>query len=57
MVDGEETLDFYTEWLGSQFIRNSVHNGFPDTLVGLTDATGEHEFMTYDDGYCILRGG
>jgi len=55
MAGGEETLDFYTVWLGSQFIRNSVEG--PDTLVGLADVTGGHDFMTYDDHYCILRGG
>ena len=55
METGKETLDFYTVWLGSQYIRNSVAE--VDTLTGLRDAAGGDDFMTHGDRYCILRGG
>jgi len=50
----KETLDFYSVWLASEYIRNDVAN-LTDTLLILREANGGFDFMTYDDRQCPLR--
>jgi hypothetical protein len=51
---GTDTLNFYSEWLASEYLLGDVASA-GDTSLVLRDATGGHDFMTYDDRSCPLR--
>jgi len=51
---GGDPLDFYSEWLASEYVQNDVA-GMTDTLLLLQEAMGGFDFMTYDDSQCPLR--
>jgi len=57
MATGLETLSFYETWLASDYIDNEVGIVTVDSVPGLRDRVGGHDFMTHDDGECIIRGG
>ncbi|MFH1690063.1 MAG: FlgD immunoglobulin-like domain containing protein [Candidatus Eisenbacteria bacterium] len=48
-----ETLGFLSDWMGAEYL----FSGLDDTLPGLQDAAGGSDFMTYDDGACVLAEG
>ena len=48
-----ETRDFYTTWLASDYIANSFSTPY-DSMPTLRDAAGDYDFMTHDDGTCLL---
>ncbi len=48
-----ETLGFMSVWMATDY----VSSGLADTLPTLRDASGDHAFMTYDDGACVLAAG
>jgi hypothetical protein len=50
---GQETLDFQTAWLATEFLSDTAG----DTLMTLRDVAGGFDFMTYDDGECIVAAG
>ncbi len=51
LVSGSgETLDFYSEWLASDFVINTRM----DTMPGLRDYPGGYDFLTFDDGLTHL---
>jgi hypothetical protein len=52
--DWGETLNFYSEWLASEYLSDDVA-GLNDTLLLLREAPGGFDFLTYDDGECPLR--
>jgi len=54
---GDETLDFATTWLAIDYIQDSVGDVTVDSLPIVKDSPGGYDFMTNDDGECILRGG
>jgi hypothetical protein len=54
---GLETLNFYSTWLASQYIDDAVGMVTVDSVPGLLDAAGGHDFMTEGDRECILAGG
>jgi hypothetical protein len=43
--------------MASHYLDNSVGSVVVDSVPGLRDHAGGYDFMTYDDGQCILRGG
>lgn len=45
-----DTLDFYSEWLASDYFGYSGMT----FLLGVGEEPGGHDFMTYDDGECAL---
>ena len=53
MDTGRETLDFYTEWLASEYVQNSAGT-YEDTMPVIRDASGGFDFMTFDDRFCHL---
>ncbi len=59
METGKETLGFYTTWLASQYVANTIGT-LADTVPGLIDKVEETNpdfvFMNYDDGECVLAG-
>ena len=58
LMDTEkETMNFYTLWLASEYLDNAVGVVTVDSVPGLRDHAGDWDFMTHDDGECILRGG
>ena len=57
MTTGVETLSFYETWLASSYLDNSVGSVVVDSVPGLEDHAGDYDFMTHDDGQCIVRGG
>jgi hypothetical protein len=57
MQVGQETLNFYTTWLASDYLENAVGVITVDSVPGLLDHTGGHDFMTEGDAQCILAGG
>jgi hypothetical protein len=57
MSTGTETLSFYETWLASSYLDNTVGSVLVDSVPGLRDHAGDFDFMTYDDGECIVRGG
>jgi hypothetical protein len=57
MVDGKETLNFYSVWMASAFVANSMGVVTVDSVPGIQEAAGGWTFMDYDDGAAILRGG
>ena len=57
MAAGNETLDFVTTWLAVDYVQNGLGTPPADTLPIVKDNPGGNDFMTYDDGECILRGG
>jgi hypothetical protein len=57
VADGDETLFFYQQWMASDYLANAVGSVVVDSVPGLTDAAGGHDFMTHDDGACLLTGG
>ncbi len=48
---------FYTQWLASEFLDDGVGIVTVDSVPGLRNAAGGFDFMTHDDGECVLRGG
>ncbi|MCK5596892.1 MAG: hypothetical protein KAJ04_05550, partial [Candidatus Eisenbacteria sp.] len=50
---GEDMFGFYTEWLGSEYVRNNAGT-YEDTMPILRDAAGGFDFMTFDDRECHL---
>jgi hypothetical protein len=54
---GDETLSFYDTWLASNYISDAVGVVTVDSCPGIEDHAGGSDFMTYDDGSCMLRGG
>jgi hypothetical protein len=57
METGAETLGFYATWMASEYLDDQVGSVLADSTPGLRDHVGGYDFMTYDDGECILRGG
>jgi len=57
MVDGKETLNFYSVWMASQFVANSMGVVTVDSIPGIKEVAGGPTFMSHDDGQAILRGG
>jgi hypothetical protein len=57
MHSGDETLNFYTSWLASQYVADAVGVVTVDSVPGLEDHADGWDFMTHDDGSCIVRGG
>ncbi len=57
MVDGKETLSFYSVWMASAFVANSMGVVTVDSVPGIQEAAGGWTFMNYADGEAILRGG
>jgi len=53
---GRETLSFYETWLGTTYLDNSVGIITVDSLPTARDHSGGYDFMTHDDGECMLRG-
>ncbi|MCK4511046.1 hypothetical protein KAW64_04865, partial [bacterium] len=51
---GGDPLDFYSEWLASEYLQNAVAE-MTDTLLLLQEAVGGFDFMTYGDSQCPLR--
>jgi hypothetical protein len=54
---GNETLGFYTDWLATEYLDDAVGEATVDSVPGLRDFAGGFDFMTHDDGECVLRGG
>ncbi|HYW69207.1 MAG TPA: T9SS type A sorting domain-containing protein, partial [bacterium] len=54
---GQETLSFYETWLASEYLANAVGNVLVDSIPILQDHAGGYDFMTHDDGQCLLTGG
>ena len=57
MATGTETLSFYEIWLASHYLDDSVGAVTVDSVPGLRNRAGGYDFMTHDDGECIIRGG
>jgi hypothetical protein len=58
MIETEkETLAFYTTWLATEYVSNSVGVVTVDSVPGLRETAGGWTFMDEGDGECILRGG
>ncbi len=57
MESGKETLAFYETWLATHYLDNLVGVATVDSVPGLENHDGDWEFMTYEDGACILIGG
>ena len=53
---GRETMSFYETWLASSYLDNSVGIITVDSLPTVGDNSGGYDFMTHDDGECMLRG-
>jgi hypothetical protein len=53
----QETLNFYTTWLASNYVADAVGVATVDSVPGLLDRAGGFDFVTHDDGECILAGG
>jgi hypothetical protein len=51
---GTDTLDFYSEWLASEYLLGDVAST-GDTSLVLRDEGGDFEFMTHGDRACPLR--
>jgi hypothetical protein len=57
MASGKETLGFYTIWMASSYIGNSVGVVTVDSVPGIKDGgDATHTFMNHDDGVAVLRG-
>ena len=56
MEAGTETLGFYETWLASSYLQNQVGSVVVDSVPRLRDHTGGFDFMTHDDGECIVAG-
>ncbi|MCK4510880.1 hypothetical protein KAW64_04030, partial [bacterium] len=54
---GDETLGFYGTWLASNYLENAVGSVIVDSVPTLRGSVGGYDFMTHDDGECILTGG
>ena len=54
---GDETLGFYETWLATGYISNAVGSVIVDSVPTLRDNPGGYDFMTHDDGECIITGG
>jgi hypothetical protein len=54
---GRETLSFYETWLASSYIDNTIGSVLTDSVPGLRDRAGGHDFLTHDDAECLLTGG
>ena len=52
-----ETLGFYETWLASEYVDNAVGSVLVDSVPGVRDHAGGYDFMTHDDGRCIVTGG
>jgi hypothetical protein len=55
-VAGDST-GFLSAWLGVELLDSSLSTGTTDSLPSVRDVAGGLDFMTYDDGKCVLRGG
>jgi hypothetical protein len=55
--EGADTMGFYSTWLKSYYLDNSVGVVTVDSVPGLEDHAGGWGFMTSDDSECILSGG
>jgi len=53
----DETLGFYEIWLATGYISNAVGSVIVDSVPTLRDNPGGYDFMTHDDGECIITGG
>ena len=53
---GRETMSFYETWLASSYVQNSVGIVTVDSLPFAVNHAGGNDFMTHDDGACMLRG-
>ena len=56
-IGGADSLSFAADWLAAQYLEGSVGTATSDTVPGLRDVAGGFDFMTFDDGECVLRGG
>jgi hypothetical protein len=56
MEVGRETLGFYSTWLASDYLANTVGAVMVDSVPGLEDFAGDFDFMTHDDQEAIIRG-
>jgi len=54
---GDETLGFYETWLASGYLDNAVGSVLVDSVPGLGNRAGGYDFMTHEDGECIITGG
>lgn len=54
---GQETLNFYTTWLASDFIEDAVGVVTVDSVPGLLDHAGGYTFMAEGDQAGIIAGG
>jgi hypothetical protein len=54
---GAGSLGFASTWLAADYCESSVGTTTSDTVPGLRDVAGGFDFMTSDDGECVLRGG
>jgi hypothetical protein len=57
VAGGADTMGFYADWLGVQYLGDAVGEVTVDSLPVLQDAAGFFDFMTFDDRRCRLRGG
>ncbi len=57
METGRETMAFYETWLASEYLENTVGAVTIDSVPGIEEHAGGFDFMTNDDGECILQGG
>jgi hypothetical protein len=57
METARETLGFFETWLSGHYIDNTVGSVTVDSVPTLSDHAGGYDFMTYDDGRCIVVGG
>jgi hypothetical protein len=55
--EGQDTIGFYTMWLASDYLGSGVGVVTVDSIPGLVDRAGGFDFLTHDDGECILAGG
>jgi hypothetical protein len=56
-VGAAETLGFYSRWLASEYVSDSVGELTADSLPVLQNYPAGFDFMTHDDNACMLRGG
>jgi hypothetical protein len=57
MDAGTETLGFYETWLATSYLDDAVGSVLTDSCPTVRDHAGGNDFMTYDDGSCMLMGG
>jgi hypothetical protein len=57
MEVGRETMGFYSVWLASSYEDNEVGTVTIDSMPTVRDRAGGDDFLTYEDGEFMLRGG